>query len=303
MAYGLPAGIVFALSGRTLRPRRLPSTAPSPAAPCPSPRAGPHACRWRFPPVPRSPSPAAQGVQRRRIEHSTLIVIGHGGPFLVGVTWRLPDTYHQAGIERDTATSTSTTRGTTFGSHQPPGEPGLAGVLVWGVGVIGGAAAAGGGAGTGFTRRWSTVFRFEGSWGRRRQLRWRDDLGHRCGQRWGLGGCGRLWCWGYLRGAKGGCWLRRRPDRCVGGIAGSSWVGVGRGVESGHDVGASRNAGGGYRGSCCVLLVCDQGGQYADDGHGDHQKDQQEFIRTWPKKMHLTPPVRPPRTNQIHSTM
>jgi hypothetical protein len=65
---------------------------------------------------------------------------------------------------------------------------------------------------------------------------------------------------------------------------------VGRGVRSGHDVGASRNAGGGCRGSCSVLLVCDQGGQYADDGHGDRQKDQQEFIRTSPKKMHLTSP-------------
>jgi hypothetical protein len=76
----------------------------------------------------------------------------------------------------------------------------------------------------------------------------------------------------------------------VGRSGGSSWVGVGRGVRSGHDVGASRNAGGGYRGSCSVLLVCDQGGQYADEGHGDRQKDQQEFIRTCPKKMHLTPP-------------
>jgi hypothetical protein len=101
---------------------------------------------------------------------------------------------------------------------------------------------------------------------------------------------------------EGGCWLRRRPDRCVGGIGSSSWVGVGRGVRSGHDVGASRNAGGGYRGSCSALLVCDQGGQYADDGHGDHQENQQEFIRTCPKRMHLTPPVRSPqKTNQIHS--
>ncbi len=49
-----------------------------------------------------------------------------------------------------------------LGSHQPSGEPGLAGVLVCGAGVIGCAAAAGGGAGTGFTRRWSTVFRLRG---------------------------------------------------------------------------------------------------------------------------------------------
>jgi hypothetical protein len=52
-----------------------------------------------------------------------------------------------------------------LGSHQPSGEPGLAGVLVCGAGVIGCAAAAGGGAGTGFTRRWSTVFRLRGVWG------------------------------------------------------------------------------------------------------------------------------------------
>jgi hypothetical protein len=52
-----------------------------------------------------------------------------------------------------------------LGSHQPSGEPGLAGVLVCGAGVIGGAAAAGGGAGTGFTRRCSTVFRLRGVWG------------------------------------------------------------------------------------------------------------------------------------------
>ncbi len=45
--------------------------------------------------------------------------------------------------------------------------------------------------------------------------------------------------------------------------------------------------------SCCWCMI--QGGQYADDGHGDRQKDQQEFIRTCPKKMHLTPPVRPPQ--------
>jgi hypothetical protein len=42
-----------------------------------------------------------------------LVVVGHGGPLLVGVTWRSPDIYHQAGIERGTATSTSTTRGRT----------------------------------------------------------------------------------------------------------------------------------------------------------------------------------------------
>lgn len=96
-------------------------------------------------------------------------------------------------------------------------------------------------------------FPFEGCLGRRRQLRWRDDLGHRCDQRWGYRGCGQLWGWGRLRYWRGGYRLGRRPDRCVGG---------------------------GYRGSCSVLLVHDQGGQYADDGHGGRQKDQQEFSRT-----------------------
>jgi hypothetical protein len=52
-----------------------------------------------------------------------------------------------------------------LGSHQPSGGPGLAGVLICGAGVTGGAAAAGGGVGTGFTRRWSTVFRLRGVWG------------------------------------------------------------------------------------------------------------------------------------------
>jgi hypothetical protein len=52
-----------------------------------------------------------------------------------------------------------------LGSHQPSGEPGLAGVSVCGAGVTGCAAAAGGGAGTEFTRRWSTVFRLRCVWG------------------------------------------------------------------------------------------------------------------------------------------
>ena len=51
-----------------------------------------------------------------------------------------------------------------------------------------------------------------------------------------------------------------------------------------------------------MLLMHDQGGQDADDGHGDRQKDQQEFIRTRPKKMHLTPPgSTSANTNQVHS--
>jgi hypothetical protein len=76
---------------------------------------------------------------------------------------------------------------------------------------------------------------------------------------------------------------------------------VSRRVRSGHDVGASRNAGGGYRGNCSeidlpvnralvVLLVHDQSGQYADAGDDDRQKNQQESIRTCPKQMHLMPP-------------
>jgi len=61
-------------------------------------------------------------------------------------------------------------------------------------------------------------------------------------------------------------------------------IGGGRRLRSGHDVGASRNAGGESRGSCpemnlpidrtlVVLLLHDQGGQDAEDGHGDRQKD------------------------------
>jgi hypothetical protein len=42
-----------------------------------------------------------------------LVVLGHGGPLLGRTSWRKPDTYHAAGIERGTATSSSTTPGTT----------------------------------------------------------------------------------------------------------------------------------------------------------------------------------------------
>jgi hypothetical protein len=40
-----------------------------------------------------------------------------------------------------------------------------------------------------------------------------------------------------------------------------------------------------------VLLVQDQGGQHAHEGHGDRQDDHQKLIRTYPLEIHLTPPV------------
>jgi hypothetical protein len=48
-----------------------------------------------------------------RARTAVLVVVGHGGPLLGRTSWRKPDTYHAAGIEPGTATSTSTTRGTT----------------------------------------------------------------------------------------------------------------------------------------------------------------------------------------------
>jgi hypothetical protein len=39
-----------------------------------------------------------------RRSNRALVNYGHGGPLLVGVTWQSPDIYHQAGIERGTAT-------------------------------------------------------------------------------------------------------------------------------------------------------------------------------------------------------
>ena len=47
-----------------------------------------------------------------------LATLLHGGPLAVGVSWRTPDTYHTAGLERGTATSTSTRPGTTSESAQ-----------------------------------------------------------------------------------------------------------------------------------------------------------------------------------------
>jgi hypothetical protein len=42
-----------------------------------------------------------------------LVILGHGGPLAVGVLGGTPDTYQTAGLERGTATSTSTRPGTT----------------------------------------------------------------------------------------------------------------------------------------------------------------------------------------------
>lgn len=87
---------------------------------------------------------------------------------------------------------------------------------------------------------------------------------------------------------------------------------MGHRIRISHYVCAGRNARGGCRGNCSetylptnrtliLLLLYDQGSQYADDGGGDRQNDQQDVIRTRPVETHLTPPVRPPRkTNQPH---
>ena len=66
----------------------------------------PHPIVGGISPAPRAPSPVKSGVQRRsnRAPHFGNYLVT-AGPF-VGVTWRSPDTYHQAGIERGTATST-----------------------------------------------------------------------------------------------------------------------------------------------------------------------------------------------------
>jgi hypothetical protein len=112
--------------------------------------------------------------------------------------------------------------------------------------------------------------------------------------------------WGRLGYRRSRCWRGRWPNRCVGGIGCSSWGGMGHRVRIGPYARASSKARRGYRGSysetnlpvdyvLVVLLAHDQGAQYADDGHRDHQTDQQELIRTRPPKIHLTPPARAPR--------
>jgi hypothetical protein len=109
--------------------------------------------------------------------------------------------------------------------------------------------------------------------------------------------------WGRLEYRRSRCWWGRWPNRCVGGIGCSSWGGMGHRVRSGPYARASSKARRGYRGSysetnlpvdyvLVVLLAHDQGAQYADDGHRDHQTGQQELIRTRPPKIHLTPPAR-----------
>ncbi len=106
-------------------------------------------------------------------------------------------------------------------------------------------------------------------------------------RRQGQVGSGHLRCWDHLRCRRGGCWLGRRPDRCVSGIGCRSCVGMGHHVWIGRYVRASRNARGGYRWSCSetnlpvnralvVLLVHDQSSQHADNDHCDHQNDQRE---------------------------
>src|SRR5258705_8476169 len=51
--------------------------------------------------------------ERGRAHGLDLTTLLHGGPLAVGVSWRTPDTYHTAGLERGTATSSSTRPGTT----------------------------------------------------------------------------------------------------------------------------------------------------------------------------------------------
>src|SRR5277367_7179273 len=48
-----------------------------------------------------------------RVDGLNLATLLHGGPLAVGVLGGTPDTYHTAGLERGTATSTSTRPGTT----------------------------------------------------------------------------------------------------------------------------------------------------------------------------------------------
>src|SRR5882757_2926126 len=48
-----------------------------------------------------------------RVHGLNLATLLHGGPLAVGVLGGTPDTYHTAGLERGTATSTSTKPGTT----------------------------------------------------------------------------------------------------------------------------------------------------------------------------------------------
>jgi hypothetical protein len=66
----------------------------------------------------------------RCVDLAVLVVLAHGGPPLEAVSWRTPNTYLRAGVERGTATSSSTRPGTTSppGSHTaagaaPPADP------------------------------------------------------------------------------------------------------------------------------------------------------------------------------------
>jgi hypothetical protein len=75
---------------------------------------------------------------------------------------------------------------------------------------------------------------------------------------------------------------------------------VGHRVRVSRYVGAGGNGRGGYRGTCSetdllinhaliVLLVYDHGGQYANEGCGDRQRDQQKVVRSRPLEIHFTP--------------
>src|SRR3954465_4619739 len=46
--------------------------------------------------------------QHTRVDLGPLILLGHSGPLFVGLSWRTPNTYRKEGIERGTATSSST---------------------------------------------------------------------------------------------------------------------------------------------------------------------------------------------------
>src|SRR5882757_3109884 len=57
-----------------------------------------------------------------RVDGLNLVTLLHGGPLAVGVLGGTPDTYHTAGIERGTATSTSARPGTTSDWALVPGS-------------------------------------------------------------------------------------------------------------------------------------------------------------------------------------
>ena len=87
-------------------------------------RHSPPGANRRARPGTRRPIPTSSPSGRGRGGVVLLVVLLHGGgPLLVGVLGGTPDTYHQAGFERGTATSTSTTTGTTSFRHSVPARP------------------------------------------------------------------------------------------------------------------------------------------------------------------------------------